>query len=157
MGNENIFREKSLKRLSSPEELHEYIHVVTPGVWVTLICVLVFLAGVILWSCFGYVDSDVRTVCVVKNKEAIIYVRSNDDDLFREGMPVKIDGGVYSLSLARMGDPTSENPGAYALEVGGFYPGEYITPIHMTIEKADGIYKTEITVESIHPITFLWR
>lgn len=51
----NIFRKKSLERVSSPEELNDYIRVTTPSVWVVLIALALLLAGMLVWSIFGTV------------------------------------------------------------------------------------------------------
>ena len=50
---EGVFREKSLERISEPEQLHDYIRVTSPGVWLVLIAVIVLLAGVLVWGVFG--------------------------------------------------------------------------------------------------------
>lgn len=49
----SIFREKSLRRISSPEEMNDYIRVTTPKVWVILIAVIVLLIGALVWATFG--------------------------------------------------------------------------------------------------------
>ena len=51
-----IFREKSMKRVSSPEELNDYIRVTTPSVWIVLIALAVLLVGMLAWSIFGTVE-----------------------------------------------------------------------------------------------------
>ncbi len=50
-----IFREKSLERVQSPEQLNDYIKVTTPRVWLVLIAVILLLLGVIVWGIFGRV------------------------------------------------------------------------------------------------------
>ena len=50
-----IFREKSIDRVSSPEELNNYMKVTTPKVWIALIAVLILLIGALVWSFFGSV------------------------------------------------------------------------------------------------------
>ena len=51
-----IFREKSMERVSSPEELNDYIRVTTPSVWIVLIALAVLLVGMLAWSIFGTVE-----------------------------------------------------------------------------------------------------
>lgn len=41
-----IFRKKSVERVSSPEQLSDYIRVSNPSVWMTLAAIIVLLAGV---------------------------------------------------------------------------------------------------------------
>ena len=55
MAGSNIFRNKSLERVSSPEQLNDYIRVTTPSVWIVLIALVVLLVGMLTWSIFGKV------------------------------------------------------------------------------------------------------
>ena len=50
-----VFRKKSLDRVSSPEELNDYIRVTNPSVWIVLIALTLLLAGMLTWSIFGRV------------------------------------------------------------------------------------------------------
>ena len=56
MEQEQIFRKKSMDRISSPEQLNDYIRVTTPSVWVILAAAVVLLAGAIVWACFGTIE-----------------------------------------------------------------------------------------------------
>ena len=51
--NNNIFRQKSIDRVSSPEKLDDYIRVTTPSVWITLAAIVILLVGLIIWGTFG--------------------------------------------------------------------------------------------------------
>ena len=55
MENENatIFRQKSIDRISSPEQLHDYIKVSSPSSWIVLTAIIVLLIGVLVWGIFG--------------------------------------------------------------------------------------------------------
>lgn len=50
-----IFREKSMERVSSPEQLDDYIRVTTPSVWLVLLALVILLVGILAWSVFGTV------------------------------------------------------------------------------------------------------
>ncbi len=52
----NVFREKSLDRISNPDKLNDYIRVTTPGVWVFLAAILILLLGMLAWSILGTVE-----------------------------------------------------------------------------------------------------
>ena len=56
MESKQIFREKSLERVSSPEQLDDYIKVTTPSVWIILAATIVLLAGMIIWGVFGKIE-----------------------------------------------------------------------------------------------------
>ena len=55
--NKGIFREKSIERVSSPEQLNDYIRVTTPSVWLVLAAMIILLAGMLVWSIFGTVEA----------------------------------------------------------------------------------------------------
>lgn len=51
-----IYREKSMQRVSSPEQLNDYIRVTTPSVWMVLLAIVILLVGMLAWSIFGKVE-----------------------------------------------------------------------------------------------------
>ncbi len=51
----NLLREKSLKRVQSPEALNDYIRVTSPSVWLVLAALVLLLVGMLVWSVFGTV------------------------------------------------------------------------------------------------------
>ena len=53
-----VFRKKSLDRISSPEALNDYIHVTSPSVWLVLIAIVVLLLGMLAWSVLGTVEKE---------------------------------------------------------------------------------------------------
>lgn len=67
MDGNGLFREKSLERVSSPEQLDDYIRVTTPSVWIVLLATVFILAGMLAWSIFGTVtmtddDGSTKTI-----------------------------------------------------------------------------------------------
>lgn len=58
-----LFREKSIERVSSPEQLNDYIRVTNPSVWIVLLALVVLLVGILAWSIFGTVE--------VENKDGV--------------------------------------------------------------------------------------
>ncbi len=56
-GGPGIYREKSLQKISSPEQLNDYIRVTSPSVWIVLAATVALLIGIIGWSIFGTVEA----------------------------------------------------------------------------------------------------
>lgn len=71
----NIFREVSLKRLSSPDQLDQLIKVTSPRGWLALIALSLLLAAVIVWSFVGSIPTKIAGRGILLN-----------------------DGGVFSLT-----------------------------------------------------------
>ena len=55
--NDKIFRKESIERISSPEQLTDYIHVTSPAGWMLLGAIIVLLAGICVWGIFGRLDT----------------------------------------------------------------------------------------------------
>ena len=50
-----VFNQKSVGRISGPEELNDYVRVTTPSVWIVLAAILLLVLGILGWSVFGTV------------------------------------------------------------------------------------------------------
>ena len=88
---EPIFREKSLKRISSPEELSDYLRVTSPTVWLILAAVILLLAGMLIWSATSSIDSVATGTAQVENGTMRIHL--DDEQIARSiqtGMTVKV-------------------------------------------------------------------
>lgn len=46
-----IFRQTSIDRISSPEQLHDYIRVTSPRLWMLLTAIIVLVGGLIIAAC----------------------------------------------------------------------------------------------------------
>ncbi len=72
MEGKSIFREKSLDRVTSPEQLDEYIKVTTPSVWLILIATIILIVGALFWAVFGRIQ--VNTDAGEKEVAPISYI-----------------------------------------------------------------------------------
>ena len=63
----SLFRKKSMDRISSPEQLNDYLHVTNPAVWVVLAAVIILLAGMLVWGSFAHIDSFAAGTAKVEN------------------------------------------------------------------------------------------
>ena len=86
---EEIFRQKSLDRVKSPENLDDYIRVANPGVWLLLISVIILLAGVCVWGVLGHIDSTVPTTVRVENAQVTCRIAEENVSSVRVGLVVK--------------------------------------------------------------------
>ena len=57
MEQQQAFRKESLERVSSPEQLGDYLRVTSPAVWVVLAAVILLLASLFVWSSVTAVES----------------------------------------------------------------------------------------------------
>ena len=50
-------QESEARRISSPEQLNDYLKVTSPKIWLLLVAVILLIAGLILWSSFTTIES----------------------------------------------------------------------------------------------------
>lgn len=154
--NEQIFRKKSLERVSSPEQLNEYIRVSNPGVWMVLAAVVLLLVGVCVWGVVGTLDTKLPAAAVCTGGELTVYVKEDGIASVKEGMTVRIgetEGEIIAISAEPVAaeDALSE----YARHVGQLQDGQWVYAVLVSASVPDGVHTAQIVVESIAPMSFL--
>ena len=130
----SIFRKKSLDRISSPEQLTDYIHVTNPGIWVLFAVIILMLAGFIAWASVGQLETVVDAKAAVIDGTAHITVY--DRAAISSGMTVRMGNEEFTVSSVEHD------------EMGR-------TLAYAPVTLADGIYDAGIVTETISPISFL--
>lgn len=154
--NEQIFRKKSMERLSSPEQLNDYIKVTNPGAWMILFAIIALLAGVCIWGVFGRMESRLTAPAISKGGMTLCYVKEDDAADVKAGMTATIDNNEYLISgVSSSPIQLTDDFDTYALHIGSLETGEWVYEIYIDETLPDGVYKAEIVTESISPMSFL--
>ena len=152
----SIFRAGALNRISSPEELDRYLVVTGPGVWLTLVAVIVLLAGFFGWMIFGRLDTEVSAAVVSQNGEVLCLVPEAEAERFLRCGTVTVAGTDYPLSdIGRARQMISSETPLEVRIAGGLTEGMLVVPLSVTASLPDGIYEGTAVVESVNPITFI--
>jgi len=109
----NVFRQESLKRIQSPEQLNDYLRVTNPAVWALLTSVVIFLAGMLVWCSFTYIGSFADGTATVE--KGVMTIRFEDDNLAKNveaGMTV--NAGDVKTTISSVGYNTEGHPIAMA-------------------------------------------
>lgn len=154
---DSIFREKSLKRISSPESLNDYVKVANPGIWVLLVAVIALLAGVLVWGTFGRIDSQIITVGVVNDGVLTTYVKEDDMDNIAETSLINIDGVEYDIASkdttpVKLDYDFNES----YLHIADMSSDSWIYKITSNTSLPNGVYKVNVITERIKPISLLF-
>lgn len=148
-----LFREKSINRISSPDQLNDYIHVANPGVWLILLSVIFLLSGVCVWGVFGHLDTKVETVCRVANGKAVCYIKEADISGIEIGTPVSINGAEYkTIGISDFPERITDNT---LQEAGHFSEAEKIYAVTVNAKLDAGIYKADFITERVSPMYFV--
>ena len=135
---EELFRKKVLDKVKSPDNLHEYIRVSSPSIWLILVSVILLLVGMCVWGFFGHVDSTISSLVRIENEEAVCFVDEEYIDFVEEGMAVEYDD--HEAVIETIGNKQDEE---YKCElIADSYP-------------KDGWYKAKIIVKRFKPISFV--
>lgn len=54
--NNDIFRKKTIEKITSPEQLDDFIQVARPGVWLIMAALIILIFGAAVWAAFGAVE-----------------------------------------------------------------------------------------------------
>lgn len=154
--NEQLFRKKSIERVSSPEQLDAYIRVANPGVWMILIAIVALLAGACAWGVLGHLDTTIPAAAISENGAVTVYVKEADASSVQAGMPVRIGDAEWKVEAispapVKADDSFSE----YLLHVGGFQPEDWMYAIQTDAQLPQGVYEVQIVVESVKPLSFV--
>lgn len=77
-------------KISSPEQLTNYIHVTQPGAWIVLSGVLVFLAGFFIWIFTGELEVSSPAYAYAQGEEVYAYVFPELAAKLKAGMQVRL-------------------------------------------------------------------
>lgn len=152
----NLFRKKSIERISSPEQLNDYIRVSTPSVWLVLITIVVLLAGVCVWGVFGHMDTTLPVVIRAGGGQAVAYVRQADAEKVAPGMEVTIgdkEGKVRDISAEPVQVDGSFTD--YMRHVGQLQEGEWVFAVTLDLDCPDGVHEGKIVIDSVSPMSFV--
>lgn len=85
-------------RISSPEQLNDYLHVTNPKVWMLLVAVALLVAGLLLWSAFATVESYASGTAVATNGElAVTFENAEKASNVKTGMEMEVAGETCTV------------------------------------------------------------
>ena len=131
---QTLFRKKTLDRLSSPEQLTDYLRVTNLSIWGLLAAVILLLGGLLAWASVGTLETTVEARVIVQTHTA--QVVSTGAEKLASGMPLRVAAQSYVI--------VSTKEDEYGRTVG---VAEVLLP--------DGIYDGKVVTEQIRPIDFL--
>lgn len=155
---DRINRKKSLDKISSPEQLNDYIKVTNPGVWMILSAIIVLLIGVCIWGFFGRLETKLTLAAESENGETVVYIKEANKDSVKVNMDVRISDKTCSIvSVSSLPIAVSEDIEEYARHTGNLSIGEWVYVAKTDGKLPDGIYKASIVVDSVSPWKFIFN
>ena len=131
----SIFRKETLERISSPEQLTDYLRVTTPGLWIVFAAIVAMLIGFFTWMSVGIIETTVPVGVSMQNHNAEVAIISSDSTMEKD-MTLRV-GGEETVILSTSTDNLGRTVGTAEVNL------------------PDGTYEGSLVTESIHPIQFL--
>ncbi len=152
-----LFRKKSIERVTSPEQLNDYIRVSNPGVWMILAAVVILLAGVCVWGVFGRLDTKKQASGVCENGKLTCYIKSDDIADVKEDTLVSVAGKEYTVkSVSASPVRLDGEKDSYLIYLGGFSETDWVYVATVdSPDLADGEYSVDVITKRVSPISFV--
>ena len=165
-----LFRKNSLDRISSPEQLNDYIKVSNPSIWIVLIALFILFAVVFVWGITGSMPTSISISGVTQEGEAVCYLDTAHAGAVKAGQEVKIQisnqdtsgtgvvkkVGTMPMSPSEISAELNSDYLSQALAAEGFAVKAVIALDDTDI--ADGtLLNLNIVTDEIRPIDFLLK
>lgn len=156
---ETIFRQKSVDRVSSPEQLDNYLKVTSPSVWLVLVGIIIILLGTIIWSTFGKLKTYANVGCVVEEGNVYCYCKEDEKTKIKQGMTVEIPSENKSFVIEYFEKAGVKIPDSYSYlqHIVGATSDEYVFSMTSKTDMNDGYYTGRVETESVSPLKFIFN
>ena len=154
--NKQLFKKSSIDKVSSPDQLQDYVRVANPGLWMVISAIVILLAGVVVWGFIGKIDTTMTTAIVTDGGNALMYIGESDVEKLEIGMTVRSEDKEYKITdIAKAPIKVDGALTDYAIHASGLSVGEWVYAVSIDGEHSDGVQKADIVIESISPISFI--
>ena len=147
-------------KISSPDQLNNYIRVTSPGTWIVLAAILVLLAGVFFWLFTGQLEVSAHTQIFTNANSSYAFLSREQLRGIKPGLPARIVNSHASGTVTQI----SAKPSHFAdiVELTGdnntAYMGANLFMVSLDIPDApQGVSQAVIVLDTVKPISFLLR
>lgn len=156
-----VFRDKSIEKVTSPEQLNDYIKVNYLEVWFIIATVIIFLIVIGVWGFTGTINNTVEGEAYSDGKKIYCYMNENQVKNVEEGQKGRVDGHAIKVeSVAELPDNYEDmvkfignEKIIRAMEIKG-NEWRYLVVLSPG-DDIDGVVDISITTDSVAPIDYL--
>jgi hypothetical protein len=169
MDKKSIFRQESIDRALSPDQLDEYIRVSNPGILLVLIALVVLFASVLAWGFTGTLPETLTVNGIAEDDGQIVcFVDASALDKDIQGCKAQV---AASKDEEISGVVSAVSPSPYSVaEIADQYESDWVTQMlvrgeysyEVTIDLSsdpghapDGISSVTIITDEVKPISYL--
>ncbi len=124
---ESLFRKESMDRISSPEQLNDYLHVTNPTVWVVMAAVILLLVGALIWGSTATFDSYAVGTAQVQDGNMVVYFDdAQHAKSVKAGMSVSVGETESAINSVGRTDNGTVFAAAETSLADGSYPAQVV-------------------------------
>lgn len=161
MENNQLFRKKSLDRISSPEELHDYMRVTSPRLWMILTAIVALLAGLIVYASTVTMENTIPIRVKLESYPLDDEHESDGETRYHTfvyfTMPLSQIDSIRMGTEVRLGTERGKVQWMSTEDEGQDTMMIMVDMEHDYIPMRDGEYDAVLVIESTTPISFLWN
>ena len=152
-----LFRKKSIERVTSPEQLNDYIRVSNPSGRMILSAMMSLLAGVCEQGDKESLDTKKQASGVCENGKLTCYIKSDDISDVKEDTIISVDGKEYTVkSVSASPVRLDGEKDSYLIYLGGFSETDWVYVATVdSPDLADGEYSVDVITKRVSPISFV--
>ena len=157
----DLFRKQCVRKVSSPEGLKDYIHVIGPGVWITTIGLAVLIISAFVWGIFGSIPVTLNKPFIAQDTEVFSFFTQQQAAMLHTGMAASANGTdatvetIAKTPLSRE-EAVSLLPDDYTVEMMGLSDWNIkVTLAGSPSVKQGELVEVTIVPEAIRPIDYL--
>ena len=152
------------EKITSPEQLNDYIHVTTPGAWLILSSILIFLAGFLFWIFTGQLEVSFSSYIYTDGEASLAFISPDNASKLKKGMAVRIaDSGIRGTveQVASVTTPYREIlelVGETNALMMGINDSDKLIRVAMRIKDApEKVSRAVYVVDTVKPVSFVLR
>lgn len=143
------------KKITSPEQLNDYVKVADPGVWLFLTAVIVLLIGLFIWGFAGRLDTSYLCPAAAEGGSLRCYVDESRGAALTGLQVVTVSGQEYPVVDVSRQPVQADTLSPYLRHVSGLSEDDWVYVVTVQAELDDGVYEAVIRSDSVKPISFL--
>ena len=97
-----------MDRISSPEQLRDYMHVTNPSVWIVMAAIIVLLASILIWSAFAVIENQASGTASVQSGVLTLHF-DNPDEIKNVSSGMDITIGGITVPITYVGSDSGGN------------------------------------------------
>ena len=153
----DLFRKKSIEKVTSPEQLKYYIIVSNPGLWTVMAAVVILISCACVLGVFGRLDSAVQTAGTAENGEIVCYVKAADISSLTDKSFISVNEEEYPVTdIAATPIRLDKKKDGSILSLAGIDETDAVYEVRANAAGLpDGAYKVTVIKERVAPISFI--